>query len=130
MKALTQFVYVVAALLTSGALLGQSGETLPRFGSYEALSIEREIIRGVRHADDGKIWLMLNPAYKEREIQLKISAQKGAAYRKWFTGDEVLISPAGQGKAANEWTDWIRTESRYIEYWMDGRLILHLRRTD
>jgi hypothetical protein len=103
---------------------------LPRFGAYEALVIESEVIVGVKHADDDKIWLMLNPAYKEREIQLKISASKGADYRKWFTGNEVLISAANQGKAANEWTDWVRTQQKYIEYWMDGRLILHLRRVD
>ena len=64
----------------------------------------------------------------ERELQLKISSQEDAAYRNWYTGSPILISAAGQGKEPNAWTDWIETTSNYIEYWMDGKRILHLKR--
>jgi len=109
---------------------GLWGSDAPRFGPFKALTINQDVIRGVKIDDSDKIWILLNPAYKEEEIILKISQENGAAYRKWFTGDYELVSPANQGKQANEWSDWVRTESRFIEYWISGNLVLHLQRTD
>ncbi len=99
-----------------------------RFGPYEALSINSDVIRGVKVDEGGKIWLLLNPVYKERELVVKISNLPGESYRKWFNGSEELVSPADQGKQANEWTDWIETQSSYIEYWMGDQLVLHLKK--
>jgi hypothetical protein len=99
-----------------------------RFGPYEALTINSEIIRGVKVDEAGKIWLLLNPSYREQQITVKISIEEGAAYRKWFNGSYELVSPANQGKQPNAWTDWIETVSPYIEYWMDGQKILHLKK--
>jgi len=100
----------------------------PVFGPYTAIRINQDVIRGVRVDEEDRIWIMLNPDYKERKLTLKISMEKGAAYRKWFNGEYELVSPANQGKQANEWTDWVRTESRYIEYWMEGQKVLHLKK--
>lgn len=33
-----------------------------------ALTINSEVIRGVKVGDAGKIWLSLNPSYREQEI--------------------------------------------------------------
>ena len=46
--------------------------------------------------------------------------------RPWFNGSLELVSPANQGKAPNEYTDWVETTASYIEYYMDGVLFLHL----
>jgi hypothetical protein len=99
-----------------------------RFGPYEALTINSDVIRGVKVDDAGKIWLLLNPDYREREIVVKISNEAGASYRQWFNGTEELISPANQGKQPNEWTDWLETQAPYIEYWMSGQKVLHLKK--
>lgn len=104
------------------------GEGEVRFGPYAALTINSEVVRGVKVDEADKIWLLLNPEYRERELIVKISNEEGASYRKWFNGTEELISPANQGKQANEWTDWIRTEAAYIEYWMSGQKVLHLKK--
>lgn len=101
-----------------------------RFGPYEALTINSDVIRGVKVEENGEVWILLNPAYKERELRVKISNEKGAGYRKWHHGTFELVSPADQGKQANEWTDWVLTESRYIEYWMSEELILHLKKVE
>ncbi len=101
-----------------------------RFGPYEALTINSDVVRGVK-VDDGKaVWLLLNPSYKEKELIVKLSNEKGAGYRKWENGTFELVSPANQGKQANEWTDWVRTKSNYIEYWMEGTLVLHLKKVE
>ena len=125
-------VIQVRFLVLLGMVLAMGSQVLagPRFGPYEALTISEEIIRGVKVDDDGKIWLLLNPDYLEKEIVLKISEQEGASYRKWHNGEFELKSPAGQDKQPNQWTDWVRTRSRYIEYWIDGKMILHLKKIE
>mgnify|MGYP006274968833 FL=1 len=102
----------------------------PRFGPYEAIEINADVIRGVKVDDENRIWLLLNPKYKEKELVLRISNRKGAGYRDFENGEKELISPANQGKRAHAWTDWLRTEAAYVEYWMDGRMILHLKKLE
>lgn len=101
-----------------------------RFGPYEALTINSDVVRGVKVDEAGKIWLLLNPDYRDHEIVVKISTADGAGYRKWFNGQYELISPANQGKQPNQWTDWIETVSPYIEYWMGDQKILHLKKVE
>lgn len=119
----------VLCVLLSG-VAAASAENQVRFGPYAALTINSDVVRGVKVDDAGKIWLLLNPAYREREIVLKISSAEGAGYRKWFNGEYELVSPANQGKQPNQWTDWIETVSPYIEYWMGGEKILHLKKVE
>jgi hypothetical protein len=101
-----------------------------RFGPYEALSINSDVVRGVKVEDNGEVWLLLNPAYRERELIVKISNEKGGGYRQWHHGSQELVSPADQGKQANQWTDWVLTSAPYIEYWMSGEVILHLMKVE
>lgn len=102
----------------------------PRFGPYEAIEINPDVIRGVKVDKQDKIWLLLNPKYRERELVLRISNRQGAGYRDFENGKKELVSPANQDKRAHAWTDWLRTEAKYIEYWMDGRKVLHLKKVE
>lgn len=102
----------------------------PKFGPYEAIVIDPDVVKGVRVDDERRIHLLLAPETAEKELHLRISTGRGAGYRKWFTGEEVFVAPPNPDRQRGEWTDWIRTESNYIEYWMDGKLFLHLRRID
>ncbi len=99
-----------------------------RFGPYVALVRDKEIVRDVKVEDNGRIYLLLNPKYKEKEIILKNSSGYKDGYRKWFNGEYELLSPANQGKAANEYTDWVVTTGNYVEYYLNGALILHLKK--
>lgn len=112
------------------ALLPASLLGAVRFGPYEALTINSDVIKGVKVEDNGEVWLLLNPDYRERELKVKISNENGAGYRKWHHGTYELVSPADQGKQANQWTDWVLTQAPYIEYWMSGQLVLHLHKVD
>jgi len=100
----------------------------PRFGPFDALLIDNGVIQGVKVDDTDKIWILLNPQYRNEEIVLRISNDFKSGYRNWHHGEPNLISPAGQNKAPNEWTDWVRTSSNYIEYWIGDKLVLHLKR--
>lgn len=105
-------------------------EPRPRFGPYEAIHIDPEIVEGVRVDEERRIFLLLAPHTAGDELRLKISSAKGAGYRKWFTGEYEFVAPPNPDRAEGKWTDWIRTESPYIEYWRQGKLFLHLRRLE
>lgn len=47
-----------------------------------------------------------------------------SGYRKWHNGEFKLVSSANQGKAPNEYTDWIVSNGSDI----DCALILHLKK--
>lgn len=97
-----------------------------RFGPYEAIVRDANIVHDVKVEEDGNVFLRLNPAFRDKELRVRISMQKGPPYRQWLNGEEELVSPAFAGKEPGGWTDRVKTTARYIEYWMDGELILHL----
>ncbi len=101
-----------------------------KFGPYEAIAFNEEVINDVKVTEELKIWLQLKPSHKDKELVVKISNEKFAGYREWWNGGYELVSPAYQGKRAYEWTDYVQTKSRFIEYWMDGEIFLHLKRVD
>ena len=115
----------VALLLASLAHAG-GDESYQTFGPYVAIARNPDIVKDVKIEENGRIYLLLNPDYKEKEIILKNSSSYKDGYRKWFNGEYELVSPANQGKAPNEYTDWVETTGNYVEYYMDGQLILHL----
>ena len=100
------------------------------YGPYTALERNSEIVKDVKVSETGRIYLLLNPTHKEKEIVLKNSQQFKAGYRNWYNGEKELVSAANQGKAPNEFTDWVETSANYIEYHMDGNIILHLAKTE
>jgi len=100
------------------------------FGPYTALVRNGDIVKNVKVNESGRVYLLLNSDHKDKEIILKNSSYNKSGYRNWFNGELELVSPANQGKAPNEYTDWVDTTANYIEYYMEGQLILHLAKTE
>ena len=100
------------------------------FGPYTALVRDGDIVKSVKVNENGRIYLLLNSDHKDKEIILKNSNYNKLGYRNWFNGELELVSPANQGKTPNEYTDWVDTTANYIEYYMEGQLILHLAKTE
>jgi len=106
------------------------------YGPFEALTHDKAIIRDVKYvAEENNVYIQLLPEHKEKEIRVKLSNAYFSSYRKWHPGDWTLasddyelVSPANQGKTPYGWTDFVNTSANYIEYWMDGEVILHLKR--
>jgi len=119
---------LMSGVLTAGEDPAATPKALPKFGAFVALTIDQSVIQGVKVDEADKIWIMLEPAYRHEELVLRISTDFKAGYRNWFNGEPTLVSPAGQNKAPHAWTDWISTNSDFIEYWMGEKLILHLKR--
>ena len=129
MKRIFRCVSSVVLFSLGAFALANENSDLETFGPYTALTRVGEIVRDVKIAENGRIYLLLNPDHKEKEIILKNSNFFKSGYRNWFNGKQELISPANQGKAPNEYTDWVETTGNYVEYYMDGKLILHLAKT-
>jgi len=106
---------------------GRPGGT---FGPYRALTLNQSILRDVKVDKEGSVFLQLYPEHKDKEIVVKISNEKFDSYRKWWHGGYELVSPAKAEKPPYGWTDWVQTKAKYIEYWMDGEVFLHLARID
>lgn len=126
-------INVVARLCVLILLLaGLSGDVIGaiRFGPYEAVMINSEVIHGVKVDDERRIWLLVNPDYLDQDIVVKVSTEQSAGYREWQSGGFELVSPAGKEEKANQWTNPIQVRAPFIEYWMSGRLILHLKRIE
>jgi hypothetical protein len=106
--------------------------TVQKFGPYEALVFDKTMLSDVKVDEKGDIYLMLQPDKIDSQLTMKISMQKGAGYRKWFTGDETLVAQqnAKGGRTAGVWSDRIQTSATYIEYWAEGKCFLHLKKTD
>ena len=125
-----QITLASLAVLLGALATAQEEGSAETFGPYTALTRNPEIVKDVKIAENGRIYLLLNPAHKEKEIILKNSNFFKAGYRNWFNGNRELVSPANQGKAPNEYTDWVSTTANYVEYYMEGELILHLAKTE
>lgn len=108
--------------------VGQS--EMPTFGPYRAIAINRDVVRDVKVDEELNVHLQLYPAHKDKEIVVKISNDRFAGYREWVHGGLELVSPANAGKPPYGWSDWVQVKAKYIEYWMDGEIFLHLMRTD
>ena len=130
MNRLSKFTATLVAIALVSLALAQEDKALETFGPSTALARDAEIVKDVKIAENGRIYLLLNPVYKEKEIVLKNSNFFKAGYRNWFNGKQELVSPANQGKPSNENTDWVETTGNYVEYYMDGALILHLAKTE
>jgi len=108
----------------------QTQEPMPVFGPYQAIAINRGVVRDVKVDKEMNVYLQLYPEHKDKELVVKISNERFAGYRNWFHGGKELVSPANAGKTPYGWTDWVQSKAKYIEYWMDGTIFLHLKRTD
>ena len=100
------------------------------FGPYVAITLNSQIVRDVKVDKEQNIFLQLNPSHKDKELVVKISNERFAGYRKWWHGKLELVSPANAGKEPMGWTDRVQSKAKYIEYWMDGDVFLHLKRVD
>ena len=76
----------------------------------------------------GDIFIMFKSDKTDTQLTLKISMAEGSQYRKWFTGDEILVAQENAGRAPDTWTDRVQTTANYIEYIADGRIFLHLKK--
>lgn len=111
-------------------LLGLFGFSLmfPVFAeefAFNILAQDEAVVKEVR-SEGGNVWIKLAPIHLADSITLRISNQNRDSYRKWFNNENDLVSAGFRGK--NVWSDRVQTSAKYIEYWYNDVLVLHLER--
>ncbi len=128
---------LIGAVSSAPFLSAQTAEkpaqaaAVQKFGPYEALVFDTVILSNVKVDEKGDVFLLLQPDKLGEQITIKISMEKGAAYRKWFNGEEtwVALQNVPGGRKPGVWSDRIQTSANYIEYWAGGKCFLHLKKT-
>ena len=119
-------VFLALSLFFPLSVAAQGG---PTYGPFSALKMDRAVAEDVL-VQDNNIYVKVAKEYWDRTFIVKISNEDMANYRHWDTGAtempvKVYLS---QQKNLQGYTYRINTGARFIEYWLDGRLILQLER--
>lgn len=128
---------LIGAVSSAPFLSAQTAEkpaqavAVQKFGPYEALVFDKAMLSNVKVDEKGDVYLLLQPDKIGEQLTMKISMEKGAAYRKWFNGEEtwVALQNVPGGRKPGVWSDRIQTSAAYIEYWAGGKCFLHLKKT-
>ena len=121
-----RFLIVSLALVVFlPAVVGAQGA--PTFGSYTAIKMERSVVEDVLVQESG-LYVKVTNDYWNKDFIVKISNEDMAYYRTWLNGESEMSIKVYQSQQRNlqGYTYRINTAARFIEYWVDGNLVLHL----
>ena len=93
--------------------------------ALDILTQDETVVKEVK-SDGNNVWIKLDPNYLSDSITVRISDENRDLYRIWFNNEQDLVSDGIRGK--NIWSDRVQTSARYIEYWHNNKLVLHLER--
>ena len=106
-----------------------SAQSSPNFGPFKPLIMDQTVVQDVL-VQDNEIYVKVAKDYWDKTLTVKISNEEKASYRTWNNGESemaIKVYRAQQHKLLG-YTYRINTSANYVEYWMDGRLVLHLMR--
>ena len=100
------------------------------FGDFSAIKLDKEVVEDV-FTQGNDIYLKISKAHWGATFKVKLSNENMSGYRKWSTGEDEMTVKVYQSQKENRqgYTYRINTAAKYVEYWMDGKLVLHLERT-
>ena len=123
-----RLLLISMACLLLGTGAGYADEAV-RFGPFTALKIDRSVVEGVL-VEGNDIYVKVSKEYWHSDFAVKISNKNNEQYRKWANGE--LNMPVkvyrSQKNDKQGYTYRINTTARFVEYWLDGKLVLHLER--
>jgi hypothetical protein len=122
MKRFSLVTAVLFCLVSTHAVAQQRGD-------FTALFTDRNVVEDVFIQGDD-IYVKVDKAHWEENFTVKISNQYRADYRTWFSGNEEMDVKVYRSQRENRqgYTYRVNTTARYVEYWTNGKLVLHLER--
>lgn len=100
----------------------------PVFAEESAFNIlvqDEAVVKEIK-SEGENVWIKLAPSFRNDSITVRISNQNQSSYRIWFNNENDLVSSEPRGR--NTWSDRVQTKAKYIEYWHNNVLVLHLER--
>ena len=109
------------------ALVG--AQVRPSFGPFSAIKMDQAVVEDV-FVQDNDIYVKVAKDYWDKNFVVKISNEEMAYYRTWLNGQSEMSIKVYRSQQRNlqGYTYRINTAARFIEYWVDGNLVLHLER--
>lgn len=108
---------ILGLAFTSASLAGEL--------AFNVLTQDKSIVSSVR-SEGSDVWIKLTPNHVDDTVTVRISNKNRDFYRNWFNDSVDLVSTGFRGN--DVWSDRVQTNSNFIEYWVDGVLVLHLER--
>jgi hypothetical protein len=98
-------------------------------GDFSVLKMDRDVVEDVFVQGDD-IYVKVDKAHWGATFTVKISNENKAGYRTWLSGAEEMPVKVYQSQKENRqgYTYRVNTAAKYVEYWMDGKPVLHLER--
>ncbi len=102
-----------------------------KYGPFTALKLDAQIVEDVR-VEGGNVYVKVQPDSRNASFIVKVADSNMADYRKWYDGTSEMVVKVYQGPKANKegYTYRVSTTAKYIEYYLDGKLILQLERVN
>lgn len=99
------------------------------YGAFTALKQDMQIVEDVLVEGDN-LYVKMLPDWRNAVFTVKTSNQNMADYREWNDGTSEMTVKVYQSQNASKpgCTYRVSTTAAYIEYYMEGRLILQLER--
>jgi hypothetical protein len=101
-----------------------------QFGNFKALMIDNEVVDHV-FSEGNDIYVKIQTPYWNNEFTVRISDGNQTGYRTWFSGDMDYTVRLHLSEVSDRqgYTYRINTGAGYVEYWVNGRMVLHLERS-
>jgi hypothetical protein len=100
-----------------------------QYGPFTALKLDAQIVEDVRVEGDN-VYVKVQPGSRNASFAVKVADGNMADYRKWHDGTSERAVKVYQGPQTQYqgYTYRVSTTAKYIEYYLDGKLILQLER--
>jgi hypothetical protein len=101
-----------------------------KFGPFSALKMDNQVVQGVA-VDGDNVYVKVAKDFWNASFTVRISNKNGADYRKWSGDKTEMVVKVYQTDKVNKqgYTYKINSSAKFIEYHMDGKLVLQLERT-
>lgn len=123
-----KMLFPVLALMVMVPLTVQA-QGQAKYGPFTALKVDAQVVEDVRVEGDN-VYVKVQPDSRNATFTVKVSDSNMADYRKWYDGTSEMAVKVYQGQQTNKqgYTYRVSTTAKYIEYYLDGKLVLQLER--
>ena len=125
-----KWLIVVLVLFCWASVPALAQPLAQQYGPFTALSVDKEVVEDV-FTQGNDIYVKINKNFWNETFTVKISNGNKSEYRTWLNGQDEMQVKVYQSQKENRqgYTYRVNTTAKYVEYWMDGKLVLHLERT-
>ena len=123
-----KMLFPLLALVVMAPLSVQAQDK-PMYGPFTALKLDAQVVEDVRVESDN-VYVKVQPDWRNSAFTVKLADGNMADYRKWYDGTSEMAVKVYHGQQTDKqgYTYRVSTTAKYLEYYLNGKLILQLER--